>query len=519
MSQKEVGGRLVSGRYSLEVPLGSGGMGTVWAAEDTLLKRRVAVKQVKLPPSIPVAERDAIKARATREARAAAQLSHPSVVTIFDVLEDDGTYIVMELVEAPTLAETVRTNGPLGYREAARIGLELLDALVAAHSKGIIHRDVKPGNVMCPPNGQTKLADFGIASLKGDPKITTTGMIMGSPSFMAPEQATSGATGPATDLWSLGATLYFATEGVAPFDRGQPIPTLAAVVHDDAPTPQGAGALGPVIAALMSKEPEERPDPATLRRMLTDVIEDRHADLDTQAHLIPAPEVETVPRTEPDAEPEPVPAARPASDRRGRGVLIALGVAALLVAGGLVAFNLLDDETPGGTPRTGQNGNGGGQADDSGGQEPPDIGPTETFQAGSTGYGVDVPADWEERIQAENRIDLVDPETGDYLRVEWTDEPGADALAAWEDQASSFATSHEDYEELQLEEVQFQDSPTAAMWEYRWSEGGTQLHAYNLGFVTADREYGFALNFVADETNWDAVQPLWKNFTRTFGPN
>ncbi len=519
MSQKEVGGRLVSGRYSLEVPLGSGGMGTVWAAEDTLLKRRVAVKQVKLPPSIPVAERDAIKARATREARAAAQLSHPSVVTIFDVLEDDGTYIVMELVEAPTLAETVRTNGPLGYREAARIGLELLDALVAAHSKGIIHRDVKPGNVMCPPNGHTKLADFGIASLKGDPKITTTGMIMGSPSFMAPEQATSGATGPATDLWSLGATLYFATEGVAPFDRGQPIPTLAAVVHDDAPTPQGAGALGPVIAVLMSKEPAERPDPAELRRMLTDVLEDRHADLDTQAHVIPAPEVETVPRTEPDAEPEPVPAARPASDRRGRGVLIALGVAALLVAGGLVAFNLLDDETPGGTPRAEQNGNGGGKQKIPAARSLRTSVPPRPSRRAIRATALMFPADWEERIQAENRIDLVDPETGDYLRVEWTDEPGADALAAWEDQASSFATSHEDYEELQLEEVQFQDSPTAAMWEYRWSEGGTQLHAYNLGFVTADREYGFALNFVADETNWEAVQPLWKNFTRTFGPN
>lgn len=517
MSQKEVGGRLVSGRYSLEVPLGSGGMGTVWAAEDTLLKRRVAVKQVKLPPSIPVAERDAIKARATREARAAAQLSHPSVVTIFDVLEDAGTYIVMELVEAPTLAETVRRDGPLGYRETARIGLDLLDALEAAHAKGIIHRDVKPGNVMCPPNGHTKLADFGIASLKGDPKITTTGMIMGSPSFMAPEQAISGATGPATDLWSLGATLYFATEGAPPFDRGQPIPTLAAVVHDDAPTPQGAGALGPVIAALMSKEPAKRPDPAALRRMLTDVIEDRHADMATQAHVIPPPQAETVARPEPDTEPEQVP--RQARDRRGRGPLIALGVAALLIAGVLVAINFLDDETPGETPRAEQNEGGGQTEGDASDQEPADIGPTETFQAGSTGYGVDVPADWEERIQAENRIDLVDPETGDYLRVEWTDEPGADALAAWEQQASSFASSHEDYEELRLEEVQFQDSPTAAMWEYRWSEGGAQLHAYNLGFVTAEREYGFALNFVADETNWDEAQPLWKHFTSTFGPN
>src|SRR5665809_6176 len=151
MSKEDVSARQVSGRYSLTEPLARGGMGTVWAADDTLLKRRVAIKEVKLPPSIPLAERDAIKARATREARAAAQLSHPNVVTIFDVIEDDGTYIVMELVGAPTLAETVRENGPLNYRQAARIGLDVLDALEAAHAKGIIHRDVKPGNVMCPP--------------------------------------------------------------------------------------------------------------------------------------------------------------------------------------------------------------------------------------------------------------------------------------------------------------------------------------------------------------------------------
>jgi len=514
MSQKEVGGRLVSGRYSLEVPLGSGGMGTVWAADDTLLKRRVAVKQVKLPPSIPAAEREAIKARSTREARAAAQLSHPNVVTIFDVVEDDGTFIVMELVEAPTLAETVRTDGPLGYRDAARVGLEVLDALQAAHAKGIIHRDVKPGNVMCPVGGQAKLADFGIASLKGDPKITTTGMIMGSPSFMAPEQAIGGATGPATDLWSLGATLYFATEGSAPFDRGQPIPTLAAVVHDATPMPRGAGALGPVIAALMSKAPEERPHPETLRTMLVEVAEGRHADIDTQAHTIEPAVEEATPRPAPATE-----TARPPRDGRGRGALIALAVAALLVVGGLVAVNLLDDETPEENPQAEENGGRGGGQGGGGGEEEPDIGPTRTFMAGDTGFGVEVPEGWQEVQQAETRFDLVDPGTGDYLRVEWIQPPGDDAVAAWESQETSFAPSHENYERIQLEAVDFQDSPSAALWEYTWSEGDAQLHAYNLGFVTGNGEYGFALNFVADEANWDESQPLWEHFKATFGPS
>jgi tRNA A-37 threonylcarbamoyl transferase component Bud32 len=523
MSQEDVSARQIAGRYTLTEPLGRGGMGTVWAAEDTLLKRRVAVKEVKLPPSIPLSEREAIKARATREARAAAQLSHPNVVTIFDVVEDDGTYIVMELVGAPTLAETVRESGPLNYRQAARIGVDVLDALEAAHAKGIIHRDVKPGNVMCPPGGRAKLADFGIASLKGDPKITTTGMIMGSPSFMAPEQAIGRATGPATDLWSLGATLYFATEGVPPFDKGQPIPTLTAVVHDDAPSPQGAGALGPVIAVLMSKGSEDRPGPATLRPMLVDVAEGRHADVSTEVYAPPPVETEEEGWAEATPRPAPVPEAAPAPgevpDGRGRGALVALGVAVLLVVGGLIFWGLQDDAPQGGGPQAEENGGGGRGRGGGGAGEEPDIGPTRTFTAGDTGFGVDVPEGWQERPQAETRIDLVDPETGDYLRVEWIQPPGDDAVAAWEQQESSFAPSHENYQRIQLEAVDFQDSPTAALWEYTWTEGDTQLHAYNLGFVTGDGEYGFALNFVTDEDNWDESQPLWENFTATFGPS
>ena len=521
MSQEELGVRRVSGeRYRLNKPLGKGGMGTVWAADDTLLKRRVAVKEVKLPPSIPQAERQAVRARATREARAAAQLSHPNVVTIFDVVEEDGTYIVMELVEAPTLAETVRKSGPLRSQDAARVGLDVLDALEAAHAKGIIHRDVKPGNVMCPPEGRAKLADFGIASLKGDPKITTTGMIMGSPSFMAPEQATGGATGPATDLWSLGATLYFATEGVPPFDRGQPIPTLAAVVHDDAPTPEAAGPLGPIIAALMSKESEDRPDPATLRPLLAEVAEGRTVDVSTVAH--PAPPIDEA-RSRPTTPADPEPGRELAEEtprRRGIAALVALALAAVLVVGGLIFFNLQEDppeRAPRATQGNEENPDANRGQDRANDQEPSaDLGPTRTFEAGDTGYGVEVPADWEERPQNDTRIDLVDPETGDYLRVEWTDQPGDDALEAWEGQAASFSSTHANYRELGMEEVEFQDSPTAALWEYTWSEGDARLHAYNLGFVTDDGEYGFALNFVTDQNNWNDSQPLWETFTDTF---
>ena len=518
MSQKDVSTRQVAGRYTLDSPLGKGGMGVVWSATDSLLQRPVAIKQVKLPPSIPLADRDAIKARATREARAAAQLNHPSVVTIFDVIEEDGmTWIVMELVRAPSLSATVRDQGTLNPGAAARIGLDVLDGLEAAHSKGIVHRDVKPGNVMITADGRAKLADFGIASLKGDPKITTTGMIMGSPSFMAPEQALGRDAGPATDLWSLGATLYFATEGTPPFDKGQPIPTLTAVVHENAPTPQGAGALGPAIAALMSKEAADRPDAGSVRAMLVDVAEGRQAEISTQAHPVGLPLPE-----EPEAAPAPEPVPRTTGEEvrpsgRGRGALAALGVVALLVAAAVAYFALRADEEPRAEgPRAANEQPGGGGAEEE--PEPPDIGRTRTFTAGTTGYGVEVPAGWEERPQDDSLVDLVDPETGDYLRVDWTDAPGEDALAAWEQLEASFGPSHDNYERLQMKAVEYQDSPTAALWEYRWTEGGTPLRAYNLGFVTGDEEYGFALNFVTDESNFEASRPLWDNFMETFGP-
>ena len=517
MSQKDVSARQVADRYTLDSQLGKGGMGVVWSATDTLLQRPVAIKQVKLPPSIPLADRDAIKARSTREARAAAQLSHPNVVTIFDVVEEDGmTWIVMELVRAPSLSATVRDEGTLDSRAAARIGLDVLDGLEAAHSKGIVHRDVKPGNVMVTADGRAKLADFGIASLKGDPKITTTGMIMGSPSFMAPEQAIGRDAGPATDLWSLGATLYFATEGTPPFDKGQPIPTLTAVVHEDAPTPRGAGALGPVIAALMSKEAADRPDAVEARAMLTDVAEGRHAEISTQAQPVAGPSPDAFPR---GSAPQPAASTweevKPSG--RGRGLLVALGLVVLLLGGAVAFFAFRGDEEPRNDPPRAAN----GQQQPGGGQQEPqqsDIGETATFAAGDTGYEVEVPAGWEERPQDESMVDLVDPATGDYLRVDWTDTPGEDALAAWEQQEDSFAPSHDNYQRVQMKAVEYQDSPTAALWEYRWREGESALHAYNLGFVTGDGDYGFALNFVTDESNFEASAPLWEHFMESFGP-
>ena len=264
-------GRRIANRYELTDELGHGGMGVVWRATDTLLGRQVALKEVDLPRGVGATEREGLRARVSREARAAARLSHPGVVTVYDIAHDGGQdFIVMELVSAPTLEELVRTGGPLAPERAARLGLGLLDALEAAHRAGIVHRDLKPKNVMVRQDGATKLADFGIASVQGDPRLTATGLVVGSPAYMAPEQVEAEAVSPATDLWALGATLWFAVEGQPPFGGGE-FQTLSAIVNGQPRRPERLGPLTPVLARLLVKDPAGRATPAQLRPLLRQV--------------------------------------------------------------------------------------------------------------------------------------------------------------------------------------------------------------------------------------------------------
>ncbi|HZD68490.1 MAG TPA: serine/threonine-protein kinase [Actinomycetes bacterium] len=253
--------RRIAGRYELGPQLGEGGVGVVWRAEDTLLGRPVAIKEVELPPAVREEQRSALRARVIREARAAARLSHPGAVTLFDVVQDSGQdYIVMELVEAPDLDQLVAERGPLDPRRAAAIGLRLLATLEAAHRAGIVHRDVKPSNVLVREDATTKLTDFGTASLTGDPELTATGVVVGSPAFMAPEQIKGLQAGPPTDLWALGATLYFAVEGEPPFRSSKAHLDVVTAIVDDPPRPsRRLGPLAPVIESLLAKEPAARP--------------------------------------------------------------------------------------------------------------------------------------------------------------------------------------------------------------------------------------------------------------------
>ncbi|MFI2202391.1 serine/threonine-protein kinase [Streptomyces sp. NPDC020192] len=269
-------GLLIAGRYRLADSIGSGGMGRVWRAHDEVLHRTVAVKELTAALYVSDGDRAVLLARTRAEARAAARINHSAVVTVHDVLEHDGRpWIVMELVEGNSLADAVKERGRVEPSEAARIGLWVLRALRAAHSAGVLHRDVKPGNVLLGRDGRVLLTDFGIAQIEGDTTITRTGEVVGSVDYLAPERVRGHDPGPSSDLWALGATLYTAVEGRSPFRRTSPLSTMQAVVEEEATEPRHAGALGPVIAALLRKEPAQRPSAEEAEQMLAEAAEGR----------------------------------------------------------------------------------------------------------------------------------------------------------------------------------------------------------------------------------------------------
>ncbi|NUT91840.1 MAG: protein kinase, partial [Saccharothrix sp.] len=278
---REVG----NGRYRLVRELGRGGMGAVWLGQDAVLGRDVAVKELVLPGGVPAAERAVYRERVLREARIAGRLADPSVVTVYDlVTEDDQTYIVMELITAPTLDELVDLDGPLDVRAAATLAGQLLSALEAAHDAGVVHRDVKPGNVMVPARGPAKLTDFGIAQSLEDPKLTATGTLIGSPAYMAPERLSGAPAAPGWDLWALGATLFYATEGRNPFERETTSATLLAVMTERPVPKLSPGPLHDLVVGLLDPDPDRRLRTPQARRLIERALADTP---DTTARVDP----------------------------------------------------------------------------------------------------------------------------------------------------------------------------------------------------------------------------------------
>jgi tRNA A-37 threonylcarbamoyl transferase component Bud32 len=489
-------GLLVAGRYRLGDSIGSGGMGRVWRAHDEVLHRSVAIKELTAALYVSDSEQAMLLARTRAEARAAARINHSAVVTVHDVLEHDGRpWIVMELVEGHSLADAVKERERVEPREAARIGLWVLRALRAAHTAGVLHRDVKPGNVLLGRDGRVLLTDFGIAQIEGDTAITRTGEVVGSVDYLAPERVRGHDPGPASDLWALGATLYTAVEGRSPFRRTSPLTTMQAVVEEEAGEPRYAGPLAPVIGALLRKDPAARPDAARAEEMLAEAAEGRRPDAAqayvptraVAAHPPPPhrpgpgamPPAQLPPATGPTAvQPSHAPAAAPR--RRGRLIALVVVLAALIGGGTAVVLQQWDR---GGT-RDGTFANGSGTPTPAP-TPTPTPSATKTGRTESTGslpagwvrrtdplgFSIVLPGeDWERVFDEETRqVDYTPDDGRHFIRVATDDSPDFDdPYEHLSDLDQQIGRRLVDYRRVGLDRGVYRDRESARL-EYSWT--------------------------------------------------
>lgn len=533
--------RLLAGRYRLGRLLGRGGMGQVWEARDEMLGRAVAVKEIRFPVGIPDDERDILCERTMREARLTARLSHPGIVTVYDVASVDGSpFIVMELVPSHSLADEIDRHGPLPSDRVATIGLALLDALAVAHQEGVIHRDVKPSNVLLGES-RVVLTDFGIATSESDATLTSTGLLIGSPTYMSPERLRSDRIGPPADIWSLGATLYAALEGHPPFRSDTTMGTITAVLTDPAPEPHVPGPLRDALLGMFEKSPELRLTGAQVRPLLQQAME---APSPQTAHIPPS-----TPVMAPSGPPEPpledffVPA-EPASAPRRRPGLVPLLVAVVLalVAGGLVLASQLgggdDPSAAGETTQTGRSTRGNANNEPSPDTaettkttkppettettettEPPEQGPRVpdgyTYQRDPQDFSVAIPQGWERREVTSFRVDFVSPDGGRYLRVEQQAQAGPSAEQAWLDLEPAVADRLPGYQRIRIEPIDYRYP--AADWEFTWEGSGGTVHVLNRGIVTDPR--GFALYMSGPDATWETESlPVLEAASASFRP-
>ncbi|MFE9766964.1 serine/threonine-protein kinase [Streptomyces sp. NPDC005808] len=336
--------RVIAGRYRLEARIGRGGMGVVWRATDQLLGRDVAVKEIALDTTLSADESRRQRDRTLREARAVAQLQHPHIIVVHDVVEDDERpYIVMELIEGGSLAERVSAGGPVDAREAARIGIGLLGALRRAHDAGVLHRDLKPANVLIADDGRAVLTDFGIAQVAGATTLTESGAFVGSPEYTAPERMSGARTGPESDLWSLGVLLCTVLSGESPFHRDSLGGILHAVVVDEIRPPAQAAPLLPVVRGLLERDPERRLDAAEAERMLRAFRDTGRTPPVTAGYT---PTQRDIPARMPPSAPMSSPS--PGVPRSTRSILVAAALVAAMVGAGVSAASLLMNDGRGG---------------------------------------------------------------------------------------------------------------------------------------------------------------------------
>ncbi len=565
-------GRLVAGRYRLLEKIGRGGMGTVWRAEDELLGRQVAVKKLHPPqPHMDDEELATLFERTRREARAAARISHPNVIVVHDVVDDAGLpSIVMEYVPSVTLGERLKESGPLSPAEAARIGRGMIAALRAAHRAGVLHRDVKPGNVLLGEDNRVVLTDFGIAQASGTSTLTRTGELIGSIDFLSPERIRGVLPGPEADLWALGATLYQAVEGASPFRRPTAIETAYAIAEEPVRPPARAGALAEVIAALLAKEPGRRPSAEDAERMLrSQAAEDDTAFLDhgrlagpygdrTATTHLPAydsgqgspyghgspygqgygagghPTGSTGPTTGPHLPPQQPygpPTGSGASRGAGRSgsapwiaavtavVVLAAGAAFLVHRyrsneasgdGGSKGGPTSSATTPATTPPT---------------TAPPTATPPSSpppvpagyhlaTEAGE-GYAVPVPDGWKRLVKkGGEEIDWVDPTGLIGLKVSSLPFAADDPYQHWITLEPQTQDAVEDYHRDRMERTTFLGGP-AALWEFRFKGSVREWHAIDLGFgKPGGTEYAIYLS--APQSDWEQDKGVFDIATQGF---
>ncbi|WP_275901275.1 serine/threonine-protein kinase [Streptomyces sp. MBT27] len=543
-------GLLLAGRYRLGDAIGRGGMGKVWRAHDEVLHRTVAVKELTAALYVAEADRAILHARTQKEARAAARITHPGVVTVHDVLDHDNRpWIVMQYVDGPSLADAVKAadGHRIDAREAARIGLHVLGALRAAHDAGVLHRDVKPGNVLIASNGQVLLTDFGIAAIEGDVTITKTGELVGSIDYLAPERVQGAHPGPASDLWSLGATLYAAVQGESPFRRDSPISTMQAVVAEEPPVPDRAGALAPVIVALLRKKPEERPSAEEAERMFLEAMEGRASkaaqayvptrqlseqELRSAAASETGPTERQSPLLPPPAAAPPRPAPEPAAvrpePRRRRWRTAALVVALAAVVGVGAGFAVMKYQE------------GHGSSGSAGGGNQASSRPPTTPDAGHPSGGGDssVPAGWQ-RVKDPVGFSLLVPKGWkrqlDGNEIDYTPDNGKHRVRISVDKVPDFENPYmhmlnmekslkdrlPQYKRVTLHGNNFRDQVKSSLWEFTYVEKQDfpgKRHAIDQMYYGDGGRPEYALYMSGPEEDWATTRQQFDTVLQGWQP-
>jgi hypothetical protein len=550
---------LIAGRYLVLRFLGAGGMGRVWLARDEVLHREVAIKEILLPSGLPDQEREELRMRTMREARAAARLSHPNVVQIYDVLSgDDQPWIVMEYVHSRSLLQVIEENGALPVEEVAGIGLAVLSALDAANRVGVLHRDVKPSNVLIADDGRVVLTDFGSALLDGgEGAITRTGVILGSPQYIAPERVDTGVSSPEADLWSLGATLYAAVEGRPPYTRTTTVRSLIAITTDKPDPVHLAGPLKPVLTGLLRRNPRARMKPAEVEQRLR-----RLANVQTTVHLRHLPEQRTRKSAEPiraEAGPEQHPCAPPKGTaavpalridhapvtvpgparsaiavRADRAVttarrhwrLVAAAMAAtVLLALGVAAETAYRPDRSGSAEQLGVLATDAAPPPATGPQASRSTPPTTGFVLPArflwwkdpTGYQVARPADWPHHREAPTTMFFGAPGGAPTLRVRVWDDAGPDLLVALVHQEGEGLSTLPEYRRIQIARVagaRNQDT----VWDYEFTDPKAgRLRGREVAFVARGRP--FVIQWRTPPGTWAASQKDLEVVINSFRPD